>query len=310
MDSAENKRHKPRISVIIPTYNSGELLFESLNSVIAQDYPNLQIVICDDASAAFDAQKVEEFFNKKARQGLTLLVIIQPENIGTVKNLNEGIKNASGQWILLLAADDVLASDQVISSLYEQAIQTQMPWIISKTALCDKDLNIIAAPVPNQDVIHMLKHKNRKGVLIALAENCILPSSGLLYEIQFLKECGLFDEDYRLVEDWPFYLKVMRAGRMPGFCDQISVLHRAGGISGKNAAHNYLYQKDLVMTISKEILPYLLDFPQEIQHHLHTYCYDKLAVYEWRFQAKSFSAKMNWIIKNSGTLYRKVIKRK
>lgn len=89
------------ISVVIPLYNKEASVERSLRSVLSQDYDDFEIVIVDDGSTDRSAEVVRAIKDKR-------IVFIQQENGGPSKARNTGVKNAQGEWIVFLDADDEL----------------------------------------------------------------------------------------------------------------------------------------------------------------------------------------------------------
>jgi glycosyltransferase involved in cell wall biosynthesis len=89
----------PLVSVVIPTYNYARFVSEAVDSVLAQTYPSLEVVVVDDGSTD-DTREV------LARYGDRIRYIYQP-NAGLPAARNTGIKAARGEFIGLLDSDDV-----------------------------------------------------------------------------------------------------------------------------------------------------------------------------------------------------------
>jgi len=103
----------PRISVITPAYNASEYLSELLVSVANQDYPNVEHIVINDGSN--DNGKTENILiNAK-----NIIWWNQP-NEGQYATINNGIKKASGDYIIIISADDYFASPYVFSNIVKQ----------------------------------------------------------------------------------------------------------------------------------------------------------------------------------------------
>ena len=89
------------ISVVIPLYNKEASIKQALMSVLSQSYQEFEVVIVDDGSTDNSVAKVEEIQDSRIR-------LIRQENGGPSKARNTGVKNAKGEWILFLDADDEL----------------------------------------------------------------------------------------------------------------------------------------------------------------------------------------------------------
>lgn len=88
------------ISVIIPLFNNERFIREALDSVIAQDYHPLEIIVVDDGSTDNGADLVQSYGN---------CTCFKQENLGTAAAKNKGLALAKGEWIAFLDADDYWA---------------------------------------------------------------------------------------------------------------------------------------------------------------------------------------------------------
>ena len=87
------------ISVVIPLYNKEPIIKKTLNSVLSQDYSDFEVVVVDDGSTDNSVALVESIGDPRIR-------LIKQENGGPSKARNTGVKNAKGNWILFIDADD------------------------------------------------------------------------------------------------------------------------------------------------------------------------------------------------------------
>ncbi|MBD2139547.1 glycosyltransferase family 2 protein [Anabaena sp. FACHB-1237] len=94
----------PMVSVIIPCYNQGEYLYDSVSSVLAQTYQNFEIIIINDGSTCPHTIKILHNFHQPKT------VVIHTHNQGLVCSRNNGIKIARGKYILPLDADDKIGN--------------------------------------------------------------------------------------------------------------------------------------------------------------------------------------------------------
>lgn len=89
------------ISVVVPLYNKEPIIEKSLHSVLAQDYCDFELVVVNDGSTDRSAEIVKSIDDSRIR-------LIEQENGGPSKARNTGVKNAKGEWIVFLDADDEL----------------------------------------------------------------------------------------------------------------------------------------------------------------------------------------------------------
>ena len=100
------------ISIIVPVYNTEKYLRECINSLINQDYENIEIILVDDGSKDSSPNICDEYANKDKR-----IKVIHKENGGVSSARNAGIDASAGEWITFVDADDWV-SNNYISSLY------------------------------------------------------------------------------------------------------------------------------------------------------------------------------------------------
>lgn len=99
LNIVNNNKKKPKISVIIPSYNQGRLIETSIQSVIIQEYPNLELIIIDGNSndnTKIILQKYDSVID----------YWVSEKDTGVYEAMNKGIDKATGDWIYFLGTDD------------------------------------------------------------------------------------------------------------------------------------------------------------------------------------------------------------
>ena len=105
----------PKVSVLIPTYNYARYLPEAIESVLEQDWRDLELLISDDASTDGSAEVIAAYAAKDSR----IRFQTHPTNLGMVQNWNWCLSEARGEYIKFLFGDDKLASRQALGKLLE-----------------------------------------------------------------------------------------------------------------------------------------------------------------------------------------------
>lgn len=93
---------KGLVSIITPCYNGAVYIGETIESVIAQTYPDWEMIIIDDGSKDNSVEVVQKYMEKDSR-----IRLIRQANAGSAAARNHGIREAEGQYIALLDADDI-----------------------------------------------------------------------------------------------------------------------------------------------------------------------------------------------------------
>lgn len=94
----------PLVTVICSCYNHENFVIESLNSVINQDYKNIELIIVDDFSSDNSKKVIENWILNHPE----IAFIANKKNLGITKSFNNALKSAKGKYIIDLAADDIL----------------------------------------------------------------------------------------------------------------------------------------------------------------------------------------------------------
>lgn len=105
--------NSPLVSVICLCYNHAEFVIESLESVLNQTHANVELIIADDFSTDNSVQVIENWLKNHPE----IPFLANHQNIGNTKTFNQCLKIAKGEYIIDLAADDLLKSDCIANQL-------------------------------------------------------------------------------------------------------------------------------------------------------------------------------------------------
>ncbi|MBI6873584.1 glycosyltransferase [Clostridium aciditolerans] len=249
--------NKPLMTVIILSYNNIQYIIHAIHSVIMQDYNNIQLVISDDCSEHFDEQKILSYINKHKRVNIKDVVICKNDkNLGTVKNINSALKHANGKYIKLLAADDQLYDNSVLTQFVKYLETTGVMIATSTCAVYDEKLEQIKYLYPETNNRKLIKKLPPNRLYRKLAVCNIIGGVGVCMRKDLLNKYGLFDDRYLLTEDLPTWLILSRNGVKIGYIDNVTVKYRLNGVSnGESSPSTQILKDDLVKIIDNEILP-------------------------------------------------------
>ena len=181
------------VSVIIPTYNRAHLLNRAIKSVLDQSYRDLELIIVDDGSTDSTKSLVDEFARKDNRVKYFYI-----DNSGVSKARNYGIKNSKGELIAFLDSDDEWLSEK---------LKKQVDLYIKEAyRLCHSDEIWIRNGIR---VNQMKKHEKSGGDIFfkCLPLCCVSPSAAVVTR-KLIDEVGMFDEDFKVCEDYDLWLRV------------------------------------------------------------------------------------------------------
>ncbi|MBW9173893.1 glycosyltransferase [Clostridium estertheticum] len=246
------------VSVLVLSYNNLKYLNECLNSIFEQNYPYIEIIISDDFSSDFNKDEIEKFIIDNKKENIVSYVINQnSSNLGIVKNLNNAISLATGNYFINIACDDVLFDGGVISSIVKCFSDSNYLVLAGFVAQYDEQLKGCLLTTPTWQYIKYT-YGNPIDCYKKLCAGNFIPSPGMAYKRELINRYGMYDEEYRLLEDYPRWLYLTRNGCSIGFLQRNIVKYRTGGISSnRNAEIDKIYNDDLELVRKKEILPYL-----------------------------------------------------
>ncbi len=109
-----------KVTVVTVCYNAEKTIEDTVKSVLAQTYKNLEYLIIDGASADATLQIVEDYRPLFAEKGIAFRVISEKDS-GIYNAMNKGIEKASGEWILFMNADDCFYDGEVINDIFQSS---------------------------------------------------------------------------------------------------------------------------------------------------------------------------------------------
>ena len=252
-------------SIGVISCNNSHYIYETLESILKQDYSRIEVLVSDDASPDFDKAAVERYIQTHSRPNLVRYQVWhQKTNLGTVANAEFCRKNAAGEAFFLIAADDRLDNDGVISAFAgEMQSAPQNIGIFSGTALmCGLELNQINGQWSSPAEAALIREGNCRKIFSRLSNRTLIPTTGTCYRMSLLERLGGYDTTYHLIEDAPLYLKAARTGAGFRWINNLIVgRHRAGGVCHKGI--DYMdpafcrYTEDRMRIFRKEVFPYL-----------------------------------------------------
>jgi glycosyltransferase involved in cell wall biosynthesis len=200
----------PLVSVIIPTYNHAQFVTQAVDSVLAQTYPNVEVVVVDDGST----DQTRDLLSRYEGQ----INYIYQENKGLSAARNTGILAAHGDYLLFLDADDLVPPNK---------LELQVPYLESRS---DFGLVYSGWQYINEDGTQVLgeaRPKKQGQLLKDLLRGTFfcIPGAALIRRECF-ERVGLFDEALRAEEDTDMWVRLARAGYAFGYVDQCLFQYR------------------------------------------------------------------------------------
>lgn len=256
----------PLISVLVPVFNSPDLL-ATIKSIICQNYPEIQLIVLDDCSENFDRSGIETLIANKGDNIVEYIIIHNETNIGTVKNLNQGIRKAKGKYIFTIGGDDLFKDGRVLTDWVYEFELTSAEVVTARRESYNEDFTILLDELPiSVDVEKITTLKPQELFEELCKYKNFIFGCCTAYKREFLLKIGLFDEKYMYIEDYPTFLNYLRKGGTIKYFDRVVVKHRSGGVSAYHTITNK-FVKEENKIVRNEILPYTKNRIQALRSH-------------------------------------------
>ncbi|MGF7216826.1 glycosyltransferase involved in cell wall biosynthesis [Spirosoma lacussanchae] len=205
--------YNPLISIIIAVYNGGAYLKDALDSIIQQEYKNLEILVIDGGSTDNTLEIINSY--KKF-----IKYTISERDNGIYDAWNKGIRAASGEWIAFIGADDILyphAYQAYVSHIANLDVKNTLEFVSSRIDLVDNDLNKIETVGLPWNWYDFKK-------------KMITWHVGTLHSKALFAKYGLFNPNYKISGDYELLLRPKR-DLIASYVPVVTVMMRSGGVS-------------------------------------------------------------------------------
>ena len=221
----------PLVSIIIPCYNHGNYITETLDSVLNQTYENIEILIVNDGSDDLNTLKILDSINDP------LIKIIHQKNSGPSIARNEALKHANGKFFVPLDCDDLIEKNTIIDAV---SILEKKPEI----AVVFGDCQLFGEK-------NELRKQGPLHIQTEIKNNIIALCSVIRTEAH--TEAGGFDVflSKKGLEDWDFWLMLIEKGwkfhytNKTTFKIRVLTSSRTFQVANKNLKEikSYIYKK-------------------------------------------------------------------
>lgn len=246
---------KEIISVVLPCYNQGPFLADALESVLKQTYKNWEIIIVNDGSTDNTENVALEYASKDNR-----IHYIAQQNKGVSAARNNGIRKASGKFILPLDPDDMLEPEYMEKCIRMFENHEDCILAYSKTAFFGTRNGEWDLPAYS-------------GYTSLLLANCIVCTS--VFRKEDWEKAGGYDENMLIgLEDWEFYLRLLNTDKKVYYIAQPLFRYRIKEVSrSTECGKRENLDKVMAYIYKKHIDSYIKHFgsPFEIIRNLNFY---------------------------------------
>ena len=234
-----------KISIITVSYNSENDLQKTIQSVIGQDYENKEYIIIDGNSTDNSKDvinKYKYFINK---------IVIENDE-GIYNAMNKGIKFATGDYLYFLNCGDYFFNNTVLTDISDQINHNLISDIFYGDIIYyDRDQFIYV-------------HSYRQNYIDILANG--LNHQSMFIKRNLFKECGTFNEQYKIFSDFEWLLRVLSIFNKKIFYVKMPIAYYLkGGFSTQQSKKNYWNEKNTIIkqfSSRRILLQFALRYPK------------------------------------------------
>jgi glycosyltransferase involved in cell wall biosynthesis len=234
------------VTILVVSYNSGQFITETLESIYNQTWKEIELIVTDDCSNDDTVSICSRWLKENGHRFFSYYLLTSPENTGVTANASRGLRAATGEWVKLLGADDTLKPT---------CVEDNMVWIAShpETQVLFSRVEVFQNVIKKENSIKIIPKDpyNRKSILypdrnansqyrMLLVCDRIHFSPSVFLNREILISSGGFDERFRMLEDYPLWLNLTRSGCKLFFMNKVTVNYRQHSMALNNKGDSWV----------------------------------------------------------------------
>lgn len=230
-----------KVSIITSCFNRETTIREAIESVLHQDYPNIEYIVVDGASKDHSLAIINEYKDR-------ITTIISEPDKGMYEGINKGIRAATGDVIGLLHSDDFLYSRETITHIMEEFERTQADMVYGNGLFVNFNDT-------NQVVRNWISGRYKR----AQVKRGWLPLHPTVYiRRDCIEQWGTYDESFKIAADSDFLVRYLYQAQLKvNYLNEYIVRMRMGGLSTSLEKTKQKWGEDLRMYRKHGFNPYL-----------------------------------------------------
>lgn len=219
--------NQPLVSVPIITYNSSKTILETLESIKAQTYPNIELIISDDCSNDNTVEICQQWIDKNRDRFVRTLVLVSPINTGVSGNCNRSNEACVGEWIKCIAGDDAL-----LPICIEEFVKYVNQYPDTLYVFCKMEGFGCQQETVDDIMCHSFDYTffnlsaREQYSYLVLKRNCIPAPTAFYNRVNTKSEVFANDERIPMIEDYPKWMNITKSGVQLRFLDKTLVRYR------------------------------------------------------------------------------------
>ena len=229
--------NQPLVSVPVITYNSSKFVLETLESIKAQTYQNIELIISDDCSTDNTIELCQKWVEKNKDRFIRTQIITSEMNTGVSANLNRAETACQGEWVKGIAGDDLLMPNCIIDCVEYVQQHSDIIYLFGRIEAFGS-IEERNEYFTNEVFDYSFFDLDVKGQFeqLVFGHNSV-PAPTCFYNREKSIDLGIInDERIPLLEDWPKWISILRKGVKLYAIEKVLVRYRIhnGSLSTTN----------------------------------------------------------------------------
>lgn len=217
--------NQPLVSVAVIVYKSSDTIIETLDSIAAQTYPNIELIVADDGSPDSTVQVAQDWINKHLDRFVRTELITVEKNTGVTGNYIRAEQKCQGEWIKNIDGDDLLIPTAIADYVELTQKHPEFDIIYSRIKVFGLSEEEGEEYVKRYDFSFFDKTQEERYEMNK--DICIVPPQTAFINRSKINKLGLqYDTRIPMLEDRPWMLNAIRLGASFGFLDKAVLLYR------------------------------------------------------------------------------------
>ena len=192
---------KPRVSINIITYNRADFIVEAIESVLAQNFTDWELIIVDDGSTDNTEKVIEKYLSDDR-----IHYFKNAKNLGICASRNRALNESHGEYVAILDSDDLWANPN--------KLQNQADFLDNHPDYVLVGTGIIVVNQKNQELKRYLNPESDKAIKSQMLAKNPFAHSSVLYRRAVAQSAGGYHPTLSAIEDYDLWLKLGQAGKL------------------------------------------------------------------------------------------------
>ena len=212
-------------SVIVPAYNQENYILDTLDSIYAQTYQEIELLVADDHSMDRTFETIENWVEKHKGRFVCCEIFENPVNLGVTKNLNLLLKAIHGTYIKTLAGDDMLTADAIEKEVSFLENNPNVDLVYANGFYIGENEHYPILNINNYRLLYRKVPHYKNGILRAMLKYNVIAAPTVMLRNTTIEKFGTYREDLSF-EDWEYFLRLVTGGARIAYLDYPVVAYR------------------------------------------------------------------------------------